>query len=162
MANMASAIELMIVDFRGKLDGQWAALESARTRAAVALATSGVVAGLVLPSRVGHHLHGWVALGVLAMALTVICALEVMRPHKLTLWPEGKNRLDWFHQYQAYIEQHPQVDNSAELFMPQMAEDMVKWYEQNRGKLRWEQRFLTVAFFGVALQFFFWGQVLFH
>ena len=159
---MTSAIEIIVTDFRGKLDGQLAALESARGRAAVALATSGVVAGLVLPNKLGHHPGTWFVLGVVALAFTALCTLEIMRPRKLTLWPEGQGRLDWSRQYQASIQEHPQEDKSGEVLIPQMAEDMAGWYKSNKVRLTWIQRVLTAAFFGVALQFAFWGVALFH
>jgi hypothetical protein len=43
---MASAGELLIAELRDKLDGQLKTLESARTRAGVAISASGVIAGL--------------------------------------------------------------------------------------------------------------------
>jgi hypothetical protein len=159
---MATAIELIVTDFRGKLDGQLAALESARTRASVALATSGVVAGLVLPNKLGHRPGIWFGLGVASLFFTALCTLEIMRPRKLILWPEGDGRLDWSREYQAYIEEHPQEDRSGEILIPQMADDMAGWYRSNKGRLTWIQRTLTAAFVGVALQFGFWGVALFH
>ena len=41
---MTSAAEMLVDNLRGKLDGQLTTLESARTRAAVALSVSGVIA----------------------------------------------------------------------------------------------------------------------
>lgn len=117
---------------------------------------------MVLPNKLSHRPGGWVAAGVLAFIFTAGCALEVMRPRKLRLWPEGKKRLDWSREYQAYIKEHSREDKSGELLIPQMAEDMADWYTGNKVKLTWIQRVLTAAFVGVALQFAFWGAALFR
>jgi MFS family permease len=87
---MSSPAELLLTEMRGKLDGQLATLESARTRASVALSVSGVIAGLF-----GQHLlthpNNWTIAAIAAFVVGAIPAVWILTPHKnLRFSPKGK------------------------------------------------------------------------
>jgi hypothetical protein len=66
---MTSAAEILLPVIQGKLDGQRDAPESARTRAAVALTASGVIAGLFV-TRLGKGVDNWELAALAAQTTT--------------------------------------------------------------------------------------------
>lgn len=157
---MTTAIELIVTDLRGKLNGQLAALESARTRAAVALSISGVAAGLFGP-RLPEHPGGWYLAAIIALAVTGLLTLYVLKPRRLTLWPEGEGWRQWATDYQTWTEKYHQPDNSGALLASKMADNMSGWYVQNKDTINRTQWALTLAFLGVAVQLLCWTIPLF-
>jgi hypothetical protein len=157
---MASAAELLVENLRGKLDGQLAALESARTRAAVALSVSGVIAGLFGPDLLTSP--GNLSLAAIAsLIVTAAPSIYVLVPHKLTLWPQGDGWRTWLDQYGRWVADHNQPDNSQALLESQMLSDMATWYATNRPVLDNVQWATAVSFIGVVLQLVFWALAAF-
>jgi hypothetical protein len=152
----------MLVDnLRGKLDGQLAALESARTRAAVALSVSGVVAGLFGPGLLKSP--GNLSLAAVAsVVLSAAPAVYVLVPHKLRLWPEGDGWRAWLTEYNAWMTEHNQPDQSEALLQSRMLDDMAKWYAANRPVLTGIQWAMAVSFVGVVVQLALWASATFH
>lgn len=152
---MASAAEMLVENLRGKLDGQVAALESTRTRAAVALSVSGVIAGLFGPDLLKSP--GNLGLAAIAsLIVTAAPAIYVLVPHKLTLWPQGDGWRKWLDEYGQWVAAHHQPDNSQALLESRMLSDMATWYATNKPVLDKIQWAMAVSFIGVVLQLIFW------
>lgn len=157
---MASAAEMLVDNLRGKLDGQVAGLESARTRAAVALSVSGVIAGLFGPDLLKSP--GNLSLAAIAsLIVTAVPAVYVLVPHKLTLWPKGDGWGKWLDDYLKWAGDHDQPDNSQALLQSRMLSDMAAWYASNAPMLDKIQWAMAVSFFGVVLQLVFWTLAVF-
>lgn len=157
---MASAAEILVDNLRGKLDGQLAALESARNRAAVALSISGVIAGLFAPSLLKSP--GSLSLAAVAsVVLTAVPAIYVLVPHRLTLWPEADGWRTWLTEYTTWMTQHQQPDNSQALLQSRMLDDMAGWYAANRPVISKTQWAMAASFTGVIVQLILWALAAF-
>jgi disulfide bond formation protein DsbB len=157
---MASAAEMLVDNLRGKLDGQIDALESARTRAAVALSVSGVIAGLFGPNLLTTR--GNLALAAIAsLVVSAGPAIYVLVPHKLTLWPEGEGWRAWLDAYGKWATENQQPDDSEALLQSQALNDMAKWYNANKPVLNNVQWAMAISFAGVVLQLVFWAMAAF-
>jgi len=144
---MGTPADLLVEHLRGKLDGQLSALESARTRAAVGLSVSGVVAGLFGPKLLTSP-NNFGRAAVASLFVTGLVAIYGLVPHNLTLYAKGGEWLKWA------------KDNNAEDRQPAlaltMAEDMAGWYGKNSKMLTRVQWALGVTFLGVAVQLVLW------
>jgi hypothetical protein len=157
---MASAAEMLVENLREKLDGQLATLESARTRAAVALSVSGVIAGLFGPGLLASP--GNLSLAAVAsLILTAAPAIYILVPHKLRLWPEGNGWRTWLDQYTRWVAEHNQPDNSEAILESRMLDDMATWYATNKPVLSKIQWALVISFIGVVVQLLFWALAAF-
>lgn len=145
---MPSPADLLVTDLRGKLNGQLSALESARTRAAVGLSVSGVVAGLFGTQLVSNPNDLALAAASL-LGLTAILSIYVLMPHDMTLWPEGGAWLQW-------AKDHNTNDQAGPLLALTMATDMSGWYEKNTAMLNRIQWALGFSFVGLAIQLVLW------
>jgi hypothetical protein len=153
---MASAADLLVENLRGKLDGQLAALESARTRAAAALSVAGVVAGLFGPGVLKSPGNlGLAAIGCLVAS--AVPAIYVLVPHRLVLWPQGDGWRTWLTDYARWAEEHQQPDNSQALLESRMLDDMAVWYARNKPALDRIQWALAMSFAFVVAQILFWA-----
>jgi hypothetical protein len=148
VGGMSSAAELLVSDLRGKLNGQLSALESARTRAAVGLSVSGVVAGLFGPKLLSSPNN--LALAAIALlGLTALLSVYVLIPHDMTLWPEGDGWLGW-------ADEHNANELAGPTLALTMAKDMAVWYKSNESMLERVQWALTLAFVGLTVQLVLW------
>jgi hypothetical protein len=153
---MAAAAAMLVDNLRGKLDGQLAALESARTRAAVALSISGVVAGLLGPGLLKAPGNLGLA-AVASVVVTAVPAIYVLVPHGLTLWPEGDGWRTWLTEYTTWLTETKQPDNSEALLQSSMLGDMTKWYTANRAVLRRKEWATALSFAGVIVELVLWA-----
>lgn len=156
---MASAAEMLVDNLRGKLDGQLAAVESARTRA-VALSISGVIAGLFGPGLLKSA--GNLSLAAVAsVVVTAVPAIYVLVPHRLRIWPEGDGWKEWLTKYTTWMKEHKQPDNSEALLQSRMLDDMTGWYTANRPVLDRIQWAMALSFAGVIVQLVLWALAAF-
>jgi hypothetical protein len=162
---MTTAIELVISDLRGKLNGQLDGIESARTRAAVAftIASAGVA---VFAPHLDQHPGNLALAGAATFVATALACIYVLWPHNLTLWPKGDGWKDWTKKYKKYLDENPTVaergDESAALLATQMADDMADWYQTNRGVYLRVQFFLAIAFGLAVVELVLWSLALFR
>ena len=161
---MASPAELLLGEMRTKLDGQLSTLESARTRAAVVLSVSGVIAGL-FAQHLTHPVGYWGLAALASFVVGGIPAVWILGPHKMTLSPEASDWIRFATQNNTWVRgqlsqeaPHPEATGelgAAELAV-QMLPSMNKWYEDNDPILRWVHRALRMAGAGVIVQLGCW------
>ncbi len=162
---MGSPAELLLSEMRTKLDGQLATLESARTRAAVALSVSGVIAGL-FAQHLTHPVGNWALAALAAFVVGGVPALWVLGPHKMTLSPNADDWIRFSTENEAWVKGQmaqptpdPQATGdlgTAELAV-RMLSDMNKWYGKNAPMLKWVHGCLAVAFLAVIVQLVCWA-----
>jgi hypothetical protein len=158
---MSSAAEILLPEIRGKLDGQRDALESARTRAAVALTLSGVVAGFFVQSK-GKHVGNWEIAALVAFVVSGITGVYVLFGHKMRIVPVGRGWVDWAKDAErerrlAVNAAGPPEDTSGPHLAAQMADDMLRWYGLNKPMLSKVQAALAVTWAAVLLQILLWA-----
>jgi hypothetical protein len=161
---MTTAVELVIADLRGKLNAQLEGVESARTRAAVAItiASAGVA---VFAPHLGKHPGNLALAGAGTFVGTAFASIYVLWPHRLALWPEGEKWKNWTKDYKKYLDEnaatHDLQDESAALLATQMADDMVTWYQSNRKVYLRVQSVLAMAFALALSELGVWSLALF-
>jgi hypothetical protein len=161
---MTTAIELVIADLRGKLNGQLEGIESSRTRAAVAITIASAGVAVYAP-HLDKHPGNLALAGAATFVATAVASIYVLWPHHLTLWPEGDKWKNWTKEYKKYLDEnaaaHDLKDESAALLATQMADDMVIWYQSNRTVYLRVQKFLAVAFALALAELGLWSLALF-
>jgi hypothetical protein len=146
---VSSAPDLLVTHLRDKLDGQLSSLESARTRAAVALSVSGVVAGLFGPKLLSNPGNLGLA-AVAALIVTGVLSIYVLKPHDMTLWAQGGGWLKW-------AEDNKDDESSGTELALTMAKDMACWFGENKRMVTRVQWALSATFVGVGLQLILWS-----
>jgi hypothetical protein len=170
---MTSPAELLLSEIRGKVDGQLSTLESVRTRAAVALSVSGVVAGLF-----AQHLSvspgNWTLGALAAFVVGAIPAVWILAPHKLTIAPKADDWIRFATEHEVWSREQlnagtaqddPETsgDLAAAQLAAQMLPSMADWYKANEPVLKCVHIALSAAFVGVVLQLGCWaGSMAFH
>ena len=161
---MTTAIELVIADLRGKLNGQLAGIESARTRAAVAITIASAGVAVFAPHLFKHP--GNLALaGASSFVATAVASIYVLIPHNLTMWPQGDKWKDWTKEYKKYLDENAASglkDESSALLATQMADDMAKWYQENKCVYTHVQYLLATAFVFSLIELALWTGALFR
>jgi MFS family permease len=167
---MASAGELLIAELRDKLDGQLKTLESARTRAGVAISASGVIAGL-FAQHLKAPIGNWGLAAIAAFVVGTFPAVWILLPHRMTLSPKAAEWIDFAASHQKYVQahlEHVEGDPNAtgELGAAQLAVPMVKsmngWYEKNGPLLNAVHLAVAIAFIGVVVQIICWAGSITH
>jgi hypothetical protein len=155
---VTSPAELLVAEMRSRLDGQVATLESARTRAAVVLSVSGVIAGL-FAQHLSHHIGNW---GLAALATFVvggIPAVWILGPHKLTVSPQGDDWIRFATQDMEWSKENPahaSGDLGAAELAVQMVPSMRGWGDDNEKVLKWIHKAIVIAGAGVIVQMACW------
>ena len=164
---MTSPAELLLTEIRGKLNGQLTTLESVRTRAAVALSVSGVVAGLF-----GQHLFShpgnWALAALAAFVAGAIPAIWILAPHGMTLAPEADGWIRFAVEHEARSREQlvsdsavkdPEAngDVAAAQLAAQMLPSMATWYRDNEPTLKCIHVALVASFVGVVIQLACWS-----
>lgn len=161
---MTTAIELVIADLRGKLNGQLGGIESARTRAAVAITIASAGVAVFAPHLFKHP--GNLALaGASSFVATALASIYVLVPHNLIMWPQGDKWKDWTKQYKKYLDENAASDlkdESAALLATQMADDMSEWYQKNKRVYTRVQYLLATAFTFSLVELALWTAALFR
>jgi len=161
---MTTAIELVIADLRGKLNGQLSGIESARTRAAVAITIASAGVAVFAPHLFKHP--GNLALaGASSFVATGLAGIYVLIPHNLIMWPRGDKWKDWTKEYKKYLDENAASDlkdESAALLATQMADDMAEWYKKNRRVYTRVQYLLATAFTFSLVELALWTAALFR
>jgi hypothetical protein len=164
---MTSPAELLLTELRGKLDGQLATLESVRTRAAVALSVSGVIAGLFGQHLVAHP-DNWAVAALAAFVVGSAPAIWILAPHFLTVAPDAADWIRFAEEHEAWsrglrnageegTDPEANGDVAAAQLAAQMLPSMAKWYTDNEPTLKWSHRALMAAFIGVVVQLVCWA-----
>lgn len=174
---MGSAAEILLAELRTKLDGQTATLESLRTRAAVILSASGVIAGFLVP-HFGKDVGDWTLAALAALIAGDIPAIAIIFPHKMKTSPEGNDWIEFAGDNEAWVatqarlRQRPRLlrrvrkwkleaDATLELGAAQLAVQMVtsmnKWYKDNEPTLACLHRAMVAAAIGLVVQIFCWA-----
>jgi hypothetical protein len=162
---MGSPAELLISEMRTKLDGQLATLESARTRAAVALSVSGVIAGLFAQHLI-HPVGNWGLAALCAFVLGGAPALWILGPHDMTLSPKADDWIRFATQNDTWVrgqasQEIPDPEATAELGTAELALQMVpsmnEWYGKNAPMLKRIHWCLALAFLAVIVQLICWA-----
>jgi hypothetical protein len=157
---MGSPAELLITELRSKLDGQVQTLESARTRAGIAVSAAGVIAGLF-----ATHLTppiGWSGrVALLVFGVGTLPAVWIFWPHRMKVNPEANEWIAWAKVHEAFVRGnvgHPDASplasgdlGSAELAAV-MLPNMQRWFMENQGMLRWIHICVGACFLAVLLQ----------
>jgi hypothetical protein len=162
---MSSPAELLLSEMRTKLDGQLATLESARTRVAVLLSVSGVIAGLFAQNLKGH-IGGWGVAALVAFVVGGIPAIWILGPHKMTLSPKADGWIDYAQQQFDFVkgqmsEEHPDPTATGDIGAAELANVMLPsmqiWYSSNAPILRWVNRGMAISAAAVVVQMICWG-----
>lgn len=167
---MTSPGELLLAEMRTKLDGQLATLESVRTRAAVVLSVSGVIAGL-FAGHLKQPIGNWGIAALAAFVIGNLPAIWILWPHKMTLSPKADDWIRFATENDAWVrgqltqpEPTPTATadfGAAELAL-RMLPDMNDWYTANAPMLKKIHRCLAVAAGGVVIQLACWGASMVH
>jgi hypothetical protein len=161
---VSSAAEVLLGELRTKVDGQIATLESARTRAAVALSASGVVAGL-FAQHLTRPVGNWGLAALAAFVAGGLPAIWILGPHKMTVSPKGDEWITFATGNDAWVrgqvqEDKPHPEATGELGASELAVQMVSslngWYETNQSMLKWINRCIAAAFLALIVQLICW------
>jgi hypothetical protein len=167
---MTSPAEILLAEMRGKLDGQLATLESARTRAAVAVSASGIVAGL-FAQHLTAPIGNWAIAALAAFVVGSLPAVWILLPHEMTLNPNAGKWIEWSATYDAFVRGNavqptPNPLATSDLGGSQLAVSMLPsmqiWYEKNGPLLKKVHRCTTAAFAAVVVQLVCWGGAAIH
>ncbi len=167
---MTSPAELLVDEIRDKLDGQLATLESARTRAGVAVSASGVIAGL-FAQHLKEPIGNWGVAAIAAFVVSVFPAVWILLPHRMTLSPKAGEWIDFAAKHDAFVRgnldqqtRHPEA--SGDLGVAQLAVAMVEsmntWYAKNGPLLDAVHLCVGIAFAGVMVQIICWAGSIGH
>jgi hypothetical protein len=161
---VASAAELLLGELRTKLDGQLGTLESARTRAAVALSASGVVAGL-FAQHLTRPIGNWGLAAMAALILGGLPSIWILGPHKMTLSPKADDWITFAMGDDEWVrgqarQEKPDPEATGELGASQLAVQMLpsltKWYDDNGPMLGKIHMCLALAFLALVVQLLCW------
>jgi hypothetical protein len=170
---VTSPAELLLSEIRGKVDGQLAALESVRTRAAVALSVSGVIAGL-FGQKLSSSPNHWALAALAAFVIGATPAVWILTPHNLTIAPEADDWIRFAVEHEAWsreeliagtahLDPETSGDVAAAQLAAQMLPSMAEWYKQNEPTLEKINQALAVSFVFVVVQLGCWaGSIAFH
>jgi len=162
---MGSPAELLLSEMRTKLDGQLATLESARTRVAVLLSVSGVIAGLFAQNLKGH-IGVWGIAALVAFVIGGIPAIWILGPHKMTLSPQADGWIEYAKKQFDFVkgqlgQEHPDPSATGDLGAAELANVMLPsmqdWYSENNPILKWVHLGLAVSAAAVVAQMICWG-----
>jgi hypothetical protein len=161
---LTSPPELVMADWRAKVNGQLSDLESARTRAGVAIAASGVIVGLFAQHLTGH-IGNWGLAALAAFVLGALPAIWILLPHKMTVTSKGNDWITWAGKWNAFVagnvvQAHPSPmandDRGGAQLALEMADSMRNWYSENVPTLNRVQRCVAIAFAAVLIQMVCW------
>jgi hypothetical protein len=167
---MPSPAELLLAEMRTKLDGQIATLESLRTRSAVVLSVSGVIAGLFAQGLNGP-IGNWGIAALIVFVLGSVPAIWILWPHKMTLSPQGEGWIEFAKGNDKWVRgqlksESPDPEASFDLGASELALTMLpsmqRWYAGNAPMLDFLHKCLAVAAMGVVVQLICWGAAQIH
>jgi hypothetical protein len=153
-----------MAEWRAKVNGQLSDLESARTRAGVAIAASGVIVGL-FAQHLTSHIGNWGLAALAAFVLGALPAIWILLPHKMTVTSKGNEWITWAAKWDAFVAGHVGKENASPManddrggaqLALEMADSMRNWYGANVRTLNRVQRCVAIAFAAVLIQMVCW------
>ncbi len=160
----------MVEELRYKLDGQIKTLESARTRAGIAVSASGVIAGLFaqhLTSSIGN----WGLAAIAAFVVSAFPAVWILMPHRMTLSPKAEEWIKFAADHNAFVQgqvalKNPDRAATGDLGAAELASVMVdsmnEWYAKNGPVLNAVHLSVAIAFAGVVVETVCWAGAIAH
>jgi hypothetical protein len=167
---MTSPAELVLAEIKAKVDGQLAALESARTRAGVAIAASGVIVGL-FAQHLSSPIGNWGLAALAAFVVGGFPAIWILLPHKMTLNSKSNKWVEWAGAWDTFVKDSLGLPDAsllanddrggAQLALT-MAKSLRGWYQENESTLDWVQRCVAASFAAVLIQMVCWVAAVSH
>jgi hypothetical protein len=151
-------------EMKSRVDGQLATLESARTRAGIAIAASGVIVGL-FAQNLKPPIGNWGIAALVAFVLGTVPAIWILLPHRLRLNSNGNTWVEWASRWDRFVKSNAEKDprspqatderGSARLALV-MADSMRDWFIPNRRMLNWIHICVALSFAAVLIQMICW------